>query len=150
PSGSFSKFSIPNPNAQPYEQPFEITTGADGNLWFAERDVDTNNLIEKMTPAGEFTAYPLPFSNIDSGYGYSIMYGVPTAITTGSDGNVWFSTNDGKIGRITLTGTVTEFPVPGAASLDGITVGPGGNLWFIGSTAAHGIVGYMTVAGTAT
>jgi streptogramin lyase len=143
PSGSFSEFSIPTQGGSP----FAITTGGDGNLWFGEQIGFTNNLIEKMTPAGVFTAYPLPFS-VDLAEG--IMYGTPNAITAGPDGNLWFATNDGKVGRITPAGTVTGFPVPGATDLAGITVGPGGTLWFSGETATHAIVGYMTVVGAAT
>ena len=38
---------------------------------------------------------------------------------------------DNKIGRITPTGTVTEFPIPTAQSGAGaITAGLDGNLWF--------------------
>src|SRR5581483_8988231 len=65
-------------------------------------------------------------------------YSIPTAaatpgeITTGPDGNLWFTEGDGnKIGQITPTGTVKEFTVPTAKSnLGGITTGPDGNLWF--------------------
>jgi streptogramin lyase len=51
---------------------------------------------------------------------------------TGPDGNLWFTEYWGnKIGRITPTGTITEFPIPtkGAGSV-GIALGPDGNLWF--------------------
>jgi streptogramin lyase len=37
----------------------------------------------------------------------------------------------GKIGRITPSGTITEYPIPTSQSdLWGITAGPDGNLWF--------------------
>ena len=58
----------------------------------------------------------------------------PSAITAGPDGNLWFTQNVGgadEIGRITPTGTVTEFLIPGTgAGPAGITAGPDGNLWF--------------------
>ena len=44
--------------------------------------------------------YPLSASN--SG---------PTSITTGPDGNLWFTEED-SIGRMTLTGQISEFPLP--------------------------------------
>jgi streptogramin lyase len=57
---------------------------------------------------------------------------VPTAITAGSDGNLWFTESGaGKIGRITPAGTITE--PSGATGLPGPTViSPGvtGMLWF--------------------
>jgi streptogramin lyase len=59
--------------------------------------------------------------------------GFPSEITAGPDGNIWFTEFYGdKIGRITPSGTVTEFPIPTARSNppDYITSGPDGNLWF--------------------
>jgi streptogramin lyase len=56
----------------------------------------------------------------------------PVGITAGPDGNLWFTENAGnKIGRITTTGVITEFPVPSSDSSPyGITAGQDGNLWF--------------------
>jgi streptogramin lyase len=56
----------------------------------------------------------------------------PLDITTGPDGNLWFTENEGnKIGRITPSGSITEFAVPTSNSQPyGITAGPDGNLWF--------------------
>src|SRR5437588_6350752 len=52
-------------------------------------------------------------------------------ITAGPDGNLWFiESNVNKIGRITPTGTVTEFDIPTAGDPSSITAGPDGNLWF--------------------
>ncbi len=53
----------------------------------------------------------------------------PGAITVGPDGNLRFK-EPGKIGRITLTGTISEFPLPTPGGPGGITVGPDGALWF--------------------
>jgi len=57
----------------------------------------------------------------------------PQGITAGPDGNLWFTEfNVDKIGRITPTGTLTEFRTgitPGAHPAV-ITLGPDGNLWF--------------------
>ena len=50
-------------------------------------------------------------------------------ITAGPDGNLWF-TGSSAIGRITPSGTITLFPVPGSAP-GAITAGPDGNLWFL-------------------
>lgn len=57
---------------------------------------------------------------------------VPTAITAGPDGNVWFTEGRGnRIGYITPSGTVGEFEVPTKESdPSGIALGPDGNLWF--------------------
>ncbi|MBZ5634919.1 MAG: hypothetical protein LAO55_17495 [Acidobacteriia bacterium] len=71
-------------------------------------------------------------------------YQVPTlpinealGITTGPDGNLWFTENSAnKIGRITTAGVITEFQVPtggccsGSGGIVHIVAGPDGNLWF--------------------
>ncbi len=59
----------------------------------------------------------------------------PDGITAGPDGNLWFTESGGnKIGRITPSGQITEFPLPTGITKPyypiGITAGPEGNLWF--------------------
>src|SRR5260370_29501829 len=75
---------------------------------------------------------------------------LPTGIAAGPGGNVWFTELTGnKIGRITSSGTITEFPIATVNSLpDFITAGPDGNLWF---TEANGNkIGRITTAGAMT
>ena len=68
----------------------------------------------------------------------SSEFAVPTAnsnpanITSGPDGNLWFTESTGnKIGRITPDGVITEFSIPTAnTGPEAITTGPDGNLWF--------------------
>ncbi|MBI3967259.1 MAG: hypothetical protein HY329_16615, partial [Chloroflexi bacterium] len=74
----------------------------------------------------------------------------PTAIVRGADGNYWFTqTGANKIGRITPTGLITEFPIPTPnAAPTGITAGPDGNVWFT-ETGANKI-GRITPAGVLT
>jgi streptogramin lyase len=56
----------------------------------------------------------------------------PFGITTGPDRQLWFTEDEAeKIGRITTTGQLSEFPLPTARSMPaGITTGPDGALWF--------------------
>ncbi|MGE5276882.1 MAG: IPT/TIG domain-containing protein [Acidobacteriota bacterium] len=75
----------------------------------------------------------------------------PQAITAGPDGNLWFTEQAAdKIGRMTTSGTVTEFPiaVSVSGSLFGITAGPDGNLWFPDLLSKK--VGKITTGGTVT
>ncbi len=62
--------------------------------------------------------------------------GNPGEITTGPDGNVWFtlitSSQNKEFGKITPDGSVTEYDSPGDVTLKGITAGPDGNLWATG------------------
>jgi streptogramin lyase len=57
--------------------------------------------------------------------------GLPNEITTGPDGNLWFTeTTAAVVGRITPSGVVTEFPIAHPDPRpEGIAAGPDGNLW---------------------
>jgi streptogramin lyase len=56
--------------------------------------------------------------------------GTPMAITVGPDGNLWFVELNGGIGRVTLDGVITEFPLLPNTQPESIVSGPDGNLWF--------------------
>lgn len=132
-----NEYAIPTSGSEPWG----ITPGSDGNLWFAE---DTGNQIGKITPSGTITEYPIT----TSGSGV-------TDITAGSDGNMWFteeSTN--KIGKITPGGVVTEYTIPVSPSDPfELTPGPDGNIWFTANAyqnAANAAIGKITPSGTIT
>ncbi|MFG2336179.1 hypothetical protein [Streptomyces yangpuensis] len=101
------------------------------------------------------TAAPAPVSaSVRAAVGdiaeYPLAAGsAPGGITTGSDGNLWFTeTGTRKIGRLTPAGELTEFPLPGTTGdALGITAGPDGNLWF---TDITGRIGRITTAGAVT
>lgn len=87
------------------------------------------------------TQFPLP-----------TPFSTPLAITAGPDGALWFSEiGTNSIGRLTIDGTLTEFPFQpyiGEAMQDvnGITAGPDGALWFTEST--NNRIGRVTTDGT--
>jgi len=132
--------------------PSVIITGPDGNLWFTQTSPPA--AIDMMTPKGILKQFRL-----------KVDYSGPVGITVGPDGNIWFTefTVD-KIGRITPDGTITEFPLPAAATPAGsppstptasnpkgvteITVGPDSNLWFAEENANQ--IGRITTNGTIT
>jgi streptogramin lyase len=73
---------------------------------------------------------------------------VPTGITTGPDGNLWFTNSGaGQIGKLdSLTHQVALINLPDPTCKPvGITTGPDGNLWF--TEQAGGKLGVMTTAG---
>jgi len=82
---------------------------------------------------------------------YSLAYGSsPYAITEGPDGNLWFTEQSGnKIGRITASGTITEYSLvySNSAPAD-IVSGPDDSLWF--TMNRIGYVGKITTDGTLT
>ena len=128
-------------------EPQGITTGPDGNLWFAETGADR---IGRMTPSGELTEFSLPDTSEGTASG-------PTAIVAGPDGALWFVGQPGEVGRITTSGAATEYPVPDIPASDGsaaspptltaIAAGPDGALWFVGMP---GEIGRITTAGVVT
>jgi virginiamycin B lyase len=129
---TITEFSIPTSGSQP----FDITSGPDGALWFVEQG---GNKIGRITTAGSITEFSVP----TPGSG-------PSGITAGPDGALWFTELfGGKIGRITTSGTITEFTVPTSFSgPGGITTGPDGALWF---TQFNGNkIGRITTAGSIT
>ncbi|MDP9023957.1 MAG: hypothetical protein M3N13_01100 [Candidatus Eremiobacteraeota bacterium] len=70
-------------------------------------------------------------------------------ITAGPDGNLWFTEESAKLGRVTPSGTVTEFPLPSPLStLRGITAGADGNLWF--ADQGSNKIGRITPGGVVT
>jgi streptogramin lyase len=78
---------------------------------------------------------------------------MPTGITAGADGNLWFTDGGSTaVGRATPNGTINEF-TPGLlpnANPDGITTGPDGNVWFTDTYAAQRAVGRITPSGAIT
>jgi streptogramin lyase len=116
----------------------EITVGPDGNLWFTT----TASYVARMTLAGQVTAFLTPTRSTG-----------PGGIAAGPDGNLWFTeTAANQIGRITPSGTITEFPVPtpdphlpGDIPVYYITKGPDGNLWF--TEPASNQIGRITPSG---
>ena len=101
-----------------------IAVGQDGALWFTEEAGQTDKIGRITTSGGAVTQYvteyPTPTSQSD-----------PVGIAAGADGALWF-TEFGvrKIGRITTSGNITEYPLPPPALPFGITAGPDGALWF--------------------
>ncbi len=91
-----------------------------------------------VQPIGRITEYSLPAkANV-------------LDITTGPDGNLWFTsaTPSGKIGKITPSGTITEYALPAGSYPIGIVTGPDGNLWFTNEGTSK--VGKITPSGTIT
>ncbi len=95
PGGQVSWFN-PNPHNKPDMQ-IElagITTGPDGNLWFAT----ANEAVGRLTPSGSFTFYPFPSNSYFDDGGSSLTLGQLKGIVTASDGTLWL-TNGGQLGH---------------------------------------------------
>jgi streptogramin lyase len=163
PSGVVAEFPIPTAGSGPAS----IAAGSDGNLWFTESQ---GNKIGRISASGLITEFPAAGSglgDIVSGPDGNLWFasggriwrittaGVvaevgnvpsPVGITLGPDGNLWFTLFfGGEIGRITPTGTVTQFSPAADGAPWGITAGPDGNLWFTDDGANS--IGRMTPLG---
>ncbi len=121
----------------PAGSPRGIVTGPDGNLWVAM--AGGNGAIARVTKAGEVTEFP------------ALTAGDPNDIAVGPDGNLWYVDSAANlIGRITPTGSITEFTdgLSDASEPTGITKGPDGAMWF--TEADTGKIGRITTAGVIT
>ncbi len=104
-----------------------ITTGPDGNLWFAEYH---GNQIGKITNGGVITEYAIPTAGSQ-----------PVGITTGPDGNIWFTEyNANKIGVIVLSLSSTTTAV--TSSLNPST--SGASVTFTATVTGTSPTGFVT------
>ncbi len=79
----------PNP---PSNMPLAITAGPDRRMYFTTYFVEPLNTIGQVTVDGELTTFDIPTSGAAS-----------FGITTGSDGNIWFTENfNDLVGRLLL------------------------------------------------
>lgn len=141
-TGAVTEYPVPSVLGDPWN----ITTGPDGNLWFTEigdyfNSTNPDNVanIGRITPQGDVTEFAVPTRG-----------SAPNGITTGPDGALWFVENVGnKIGRITSDGSITEFPIPTPnARAIAIATGVDGNLWFTEQLGQR--IGRITPSGDVT
>jgi hypothetical protein len=114
-----------------------ITAGPDGNLWFTEESLSSNSSFTPPFVSSAKIGMINPTTHAIADFPVPTVGGSPyqglDGITSGPDGNLWFTEPDsGKIGVINpTTHAISEFPVPtDTAGPGGITSGPDGNLWF--------------------
>ena len=114
PEGRITEFAVPTANSGPRA----LAAGPDGNIWFSEY---RTSKIGRITPSGRITEFRMPRPNAG-----------PGDITAGADGAMWFvelngadgqATDGNRVGRITMDGEVTEFPVGDGARAVGLTAG---------------------------
>ena len=117
-------------------EPRGIVTGPDGAIWFTE-----SAGIGRLTLSGELKEFPLPQGNGS---------GSPYQIAVGADRNIWFieymASGDGRVGRMTTSGLLTEFVARGARGLQWIARGPDDAMWF----TAAGAIGRISLDGAVT
>ncbi len=121
--------------------PGAVAIGADGNPYVSMAR-ENLSVIARLNGDGSLTTFPVAGA-----------VGPVTWLTKGPDGNLWFV--DGKkIGKMTATGSVTEYPVAAPqgsqAAVDlsnaQLSAAADGNLWFLGA----GGISKITPAGAVT
>jgi virginiamycin B lyase len=120
---------LPRPNSGPGD----ITTGADGALWFLELSGTMDGLrpdgnrVARITTAGVVTEFVIPSPTPS-----------PINIAVGPDRQIWF-TKGGLLGRVAADGSIREYPLSvTTAGATGLSAGSdrqpptrlGNRLWF--------------------
>lgn len=116
PSGQITEFPV---SALAYD----IAVGRDGNFWLPDSSEFGADGITRVTTSGAATWFA--FRTAEG----SPRSAGPESVALGPDGNVWFTEFFAeKVGRITQTGNLVDFNVPGTPR--GIASGMDGHLWF--------------------
>jgi poly(3-hydroxybutyrate) depolymerase len=108
--------------SSPLSNVVALAPGNGGTVWLA--DFGSSDIGE-VRPDGRVSVFDIgtPFGGLSD-------------IVQGPDGSMWFSEQDGVIGRVTDNGSLTQLTLPSPASNpDGIAAGPGKTVW----VAATGI-----------
>jgi streptogramin lyase len=137
------------PSATPNFAHLGVHLGPDGNIWYTE-PYKNNDVVGKITPAGQITEYLLPFGD-----------GGP--MVNGPDGNLWVAGNATMtLARIPLDGTLLpgqtiptsdtfNLPsVPGENGVRGLTVGPDGNFWMTTPDPVQPVIFRVNTSGQVT
>lgn len=105
-----------------------IALGADGNLWLVESGITSPPPYEgksqppsmrlvRLTPAGAVRSWPM---------GVRVIRGLAAG-----PGGIWFTADEGTIGRVDYSGRVVRFSDPLARAEPGeIVAGPRNSMWF--------------------
>ena|SRR5579872_909342 len=120
-NGSFREYSIgkldrKHATLHPLLDLTSITKGPDSAIWFTEWFPDRIGRIDNTGRLREF--------QLGRGSG-------PGDIVAGSDHALWFTESAGYVGRLSLSGHITEFKgSEESSSLSKLTWGPDHNIWF--------------------
>lgn len=123
---SIASGTVRNFVLRPHCFAYALDVAPDGTAWFTQKcggflgeGASSKTSISRIKPDGKVVRRPIAARDY------------PVSLTIGPDGTVWFGAwryyEAGRIGRLTRSGKLAEFPIPSPYS---IAVGPEGRLWF--------------------
>jgi streptogramin lyase len=108
-----------------------IVAGSDGRVWYTN-EATAQVVAINVDGTGE-TAYTVTHKDGSTAS--------PDMIVAGSDGNLYVGEADGYIDKVTTSGTITAYELPGNPgmnfAINGMTVGPDSNIWFANDVGAQ-------------
>ena len=146
--GTTTEFNLPTrPQTSPTDDTVfneqNVAVDSSGNAWVGlfEPGTPDDAVPDRITPQGVISQFPIPGTDH-----WNIW------LTTGPDGAVWFTDPGAReIGRVSLDGVITLYPVPDAGDSQ-IIAGPDGALWIndyqnkkVGRITLSGSVSYFSV-----
>lgn len=151
PTGAMTLYPVPLSDSHP----LAISAGSDGNLWFT---MDFANGIGRVTPDGTFTLFAIPSPGVSGIAVTSDCTMCPFQITAGPLDSMWFTLPSvNLVGRITMDGAITTFPIStptpalsntSTPTISNLTTGADGNLYV--TQSADSQISQMTVKGAVT
>ena len=127
--GSMALFNFTSMSCVP------IVSGPDGNLWVG----DQAGGVWAFAPGDPMAAVRYVISPTFAAAGACV----------GPDDRLWFSDyNSSSIWAVTTSGVASDYPVPGAANLNGLAKGPDGRVW--AASSPSGSVYAITTTGAVT
>ncbi len=112
-----------------------IVLGPDNNLWFIDENAAS---LVRITESGSSQEFSIE----------SAVSGNAVSMTVGADKKFYILDESSNVVRVTDKGVAQSFPIPSgdATSIDGLGLGPDGNVWF----AEFNHIGKITPAGRIT